>query len=65
VPADRFHGWLGEVERGMAKLVENGIDLSLRQIELFTIRLIEGKIQLTIFGRKVYIQETNPAIDKN
>jgi putative transposase len=65
VPADRFHGWLGEVERGLAKLVENGIDLSLRQIELFTIRLIEGKIQLTIFGRKVYIQETNPATDIN
>ena len=57
VPADRFHGWLPEVERGLSKLMENGIDLSLRQVELFSIRLQDGKIQLTIFGRKAYIQE--------
>jgi transposase InsO family protein len=57
VPADRFHGWLEEVERGMAKLVENGIDLSLRQVNLFNICLKNGKIELTIMGRKVYIQE--------
>jgi putative transposase len=57
VPADRFHGWLAEVERGMAKLVENGIDLSLRQINLFSISLNQGKIELTIFGRKAYIEQ--------
>jgi len=57
VPADRFHGWLEEVERGMSKLVENGIDLSLRQINLFNISLNNGKIELTIMGRKFYIQE--------
>jgi putative transposase len=57
VPADRFHGWLGQVERGLAKLVENGIDLSLRQVQLFNISLRDGKIELTIFGRKAYIQE--------
>ena len=32
VPADRFHGWLPEVERSLSKLVEGGIDLSQRQI---------------------------------
>jgi len=57
VPADRFHGWLPEVERGLARLVENGIDLSLRQVNLFNISLHDGKIELTIFGRKAYIQE--------
>lgn len=57
VPADRFHGWLPEVERGLAKLVENGLDLSLRQVNLFNISLNSGKIELKIFGRKVYIQE--------
>ena len=57
VPADRFHGWLDQVERGLSKLVENGIDLSLRQVQLFNITLKEGKIELTIFGRKAYIQE--------
>jgi len=58
VPADRFHGWLPEIERGMAKMVENGIDLCSRQINLFNISLNNGKIELTIMGRKVYIQES-------
>jgi putative transposase len=58
VPADRFHGWLPEVERGMAKLVENGIDLSQRLVNLFNISLHNGIIELTILGRKVYIAQT-------
>lgn len=58
VPADRFHGWLPEVERGMAKLVENGIDLSQRLVNLFNISLHNGTIELTILGRKVYIAQT-------
>jgi transposase InsO family protein len=58
VPADRFHGWLPEVERSLSKLVENGIDLSIRQINLFNISLNYGKIELTILGRKVYIQQS-------
>jgi len=59
VPADRFHGWLPEVERGLARLVENGIDLSLRHINLFNISLVQGKIELTIMGRKVYLLEND------
>jgi putative transposase len=58
VPADRFHGWLPEVDRGMAKLVENGIDLSQRLVNLFNISLHNGTIELTILGRKVYITQT-------
>jgi len=57
VPADRFHGWLPEVERGMAKLMENGIDLSQRLVNLFNISLHNGTIELTILGRKVYITQ--------
>ena len=55
VPADRFHGWLDELERGLSKLVENGIDLSERHINLFNISLEQGKIALTILGKKAYI----------
>jgi len=57
VPADRFHGWLEEVDRGMSKLVENGIDLTLRHVNLFNICLKNGKIELTIMGRKLYIKD--------
>jgi len=55
VPADRFHGWLPEIERGLSKLVENGIDLSERHVNLFNISLDQGKIALTILGKKAYI----------
>jgi len=55
VPADRFHGWLEEVERAMSKTVEEGINLSARDISLFNIRLVEGKLRLTILGRQVYL----------
>jgi len=57
VPADRFHGWVSEVEKSLSKMVENGIDLASREIGLFSIRLVGGKIQLTILGRQVYINE--------
>ncbi len=57
VPADRFHGWLPEIERGLSKLVENGIDLSSRQVNLFNISLNQGKITLTILGKRVYIEQ--------
>jgi putative transposase len=57
VPADRFHGWLGEVDKSLAKMVEDGIDLSSREVSLFNIQLSGGKIRLTILGRQVYIAE--------
>jgi transposase InsO family protein len=57
VPADRFHGWLPEIERGLSKLVANGINLSHRQVNLFNISLDQGKIGLTILGKKVYIEQ--------
>jgi transposase InsO family protein len=60
VPADRFHGWLEEVERSMSKMVEDGIKLAERDIRLFTIRLTNGQLQLTILGRQVYLGE-NPS----
>ncbi len=57
VPADRFHGWLEEIERGMSELMENGVDLTCRHINLFNISLEQSKITLTIMGRKIYITE--------
>ena len=62
VPADRFHGWLPEVQRSMAKLVENGINLSDRLVNLFNISLHHGKIELTILGRKMYIEQTASSV---
>ena len=55
VPADRFHGWLPEIEKQLSKLVENGIDLSVRHVNLFNISLNQGKIMLTILGKKAYL----------
>jgi len=60
VPADRFHGWLPIIEKELSKLVENGIDLSSRHINLFNISLNQGKIMLTILGKKVYIEQQQP-----
>jgi transposase InsO family protein len=57
VPADRFHGWLEEVERSMSKMVEEGINLAERDVNLFNIRLAGGKLCLTILGRQVYLAE--------
>jgi len=57
VPADRFHGWLKEVENSMSKLMEDGIDISLRKVNLFNIALNNGNIELTIFGRRAYLCE--------
>lgn len=59
VPADRFHGWLPELERGLSKLIEGGIDLSQRHVNLFNISLSGGKLELTILGRKAYIIESD------
>ena len=56
VPADRFHGWLPEIEKQLSKLVENGIDLSVRHVNLFNISLNQGKIMLTILGKKAYLK---------
>lgn len=55
VPADRFHGWLPEIEKQLSKLVEDGVDLSLRHVNLFNISLNQGKIMLTILGKKAYL----------
>ena len=54
-----FHGWLEEVERAMSKLMENGLDLAGRNINLFNISLEQSKITLTIMGRKIYIIENS------
>jgi putative transposase len=62
VAADRFHGWLPLIEKELSKLVENGIDISSRHINLFNISLNHGKIMLTILGKKAYLlQEHNNA----
>ena len=38
-------------------MVAEGINLAERDISLFNIRLINGKIRLTILGRQVYLAE--------
>jgi len=53
VPADRFHGWSGEIDKSLSKLVEGGIDLSDREITVFQIKQIRGKVEIWALGKKV------------
>lgn len=53
VPADRFHGWSGEISKSLSKLVEDGIELSDREITVFQIKQIRGKVEIWALGKKV------------
>lgn len=56
VPADRFHGWVKEVDRELSKLVEDGISLEGREISIFHIKMVDSAIELAIMGRKVELR---------
>lgn len=57
VPADRFHGWVEEIEREMSKMVEKGISLEKRIISLFHLQLVNSQIELTVMGKRLRLQE--------
>jgi len=53
VPADRFHGWSGEVSKGLSQMVEEGIDISDREITVFQVKKIGDKFEIWILGQKL------------
>ncbi len=53
VPAERFHGWVKEVEKGISHLVDGVVCINDREISLLNISLVNGKISFGIMGRKV------------
>ncbi len=53
VPADRFHGWSGEISKSLSKMVEDGVELSDREVTVFQIKQIEGKVEIWVLGQKV------------
>lgn len=57
VPADRFHGWVEEVERELAKFVEKGISLENRIISLFHLHMVDSRIELSVMGKRLRLSE--------
>jgi len=55
VPAERFHGWQREVDKGLSKLVGDGLDLSNRELSIFAIKKVGGELELSIMGQKLKI----------
>lgn len=53
VPAERFHGWVKEVDRELAKMVEEGIRLEGREISLVHVKMINSEVEITIMGQKI------------
>jgi len=53
VPADRFHGWSREMDKALGKLLEDGPTMEGRELSLFTIKLVDGKLQFMIMGKEV------------
>jgi putative transposase len=56
VPAERFHGWVKEVDKAVSLELETGINLKGRPISLFNISMVDGKIELGIMGRQVEVE---------
>lgn len=56
VPADRFHGWNSEIDKSLSKIVEDGLDLSDREITIFQIKQLKGNIEIWIMGQKLSVQ---------
>ncbi len=57
VPADRFHGWINEIEKELSKLVEDGVSLEGREINLFNVKLVDKNVELSIMGKKLDLME--------
>ena len=53
VPADRFHGWVKEIDRELSRMVEEGISLEGREISILHVKMVDSEVEMTIMGRKV------------
>lgn len=53
VPAERFHGWVKEVDRELSRMVEEGINLEGREISLLHVKMVDSEVEMAIMGKKV------------
>lgn len=53
VPAERFHGWVNEVDKAISRLMEEGVSVNDRTISLLNISLVNGKVSFDIMGRNI------------
>ena len=53
VPAERFHGWVKEVDRELSRMVEEGITLEGREISLLHVKMCDSEVEMAIMGKKV------------
>ena len=56
VPADRFHGWVKEIDKKLLRLVEDGIGLEGREVSVFHVKMVDTSVELTIMGRKIQLR---------
>lgn len=53
VPADRFHGWVTEIDRELSRMVEDGVSLEGREISILHVKMRDTEVEMTIMGRKI------------
>jgi transposase InsO family protein len=53
VPAERFHGWVKEIDRELSRVVEEGITLEGREISLLHVKMCDSLVEMTIMGKKL------------
>lgn len=46
------------MDKGLSKLVEDGLDLSNRELSIFTIKKVGEKLELSIMGQKLLISSS-------
>ncbi len=56
VPAERFHGWEREVDKGLSKMVEDGITVEGREVNLFQIKMTGNHLEFMVMGKKLSME---------
>ncbi len=60
MPADRFHGWVKEIDQELSRMAEDGIDLEGREISLLHVKMCDSEIEMSIMGRKLKLKRLSP-----
>ncbi len=61
VPADRFHGWSREIDKGLSKMAEEGISVEGREVNLFQIKMVDSHLEFMVMGKKLLMEVTGLA----
>ncbi|MCP4273759.1 MAG: transposase family protein [Gammaproteobacteria bacterium] len=56
VPADRFHGWSREIDKGLSKMAEDGILVEGREVNLFQIKMVDRHLEFMVMGKKLLME---------